>query len=118
MPPPLDTLRPKTPTNCPLQLLLGIITIGPWALFLIYDLLLFTVRSLYHEIPYYGGRAQGKRRPRAPTLTERPGGRRRTFSISGSAGGSTGLDGSDDGGVKKREGDVGRGEASAVFEED
>ncbi|MCJ1371486.1 hypothetical protein MMC20_002703 [Loxospora ochrophaea] len=67
-------------------LLLGILTIGPWALFLIYDLLLYLFRTAAYEVPYFGGRAKGRKRPRAPSLTERPDGRtRRTFSISGAA---------------------------------
>ena len=36
-----------------------------------------------YEIPHVGGRAQGKRRPRAPSLSERPNGRARTFNIGG-----------------------------------
>ncbi len=58
-------------------------TIGPWALFIIYDVLLYLVRAVAYEIPYIGGRARGRQRPRAPTLAERPNGRARTFSIGG-----------------------------------
>ncbi|KAF2473475.1 uncharacterized protein BDR25DRAFT_218651 [Lindgomyces ingoldianus] len=65
-----------------LFLLLGIITIGPWAVLLLYDLLLYIVRSITHEIPLVGGRARGKARPRAPSLTERPSGHRRKFSLA------------------------------------
>lgn len=36
-----------------------------------------------YEIPVVGGRVQGRRRPRAPSLTERPSGRRRAFSLRG-----------------------------------
>ncbi len=64
------------------QLLLGVATIGPWAVMIIYDLLLYIVRSITYEIPYFGGRARGRRRPRAPSLAERPNGRPRSFSIS------------------------------------
>ncbi|CAO1601695.1 hypothetical protein XANCAGTX0491_005338 [Xanthoria calcicola] len=64
-------------------LLLGILTIGPWALLLIYDLLLWIFRSIFYIIPFVGGRARGKKRPRAPSLSERPSGRVRTFSIGG-----------------------------------
>jgi hypothetical protein len=65
-----------------LQLLLGAIIIGPWALLLLYDLLLYLFRSLTYEIPVVGGRARGKTRPRAPSLTERPSGHRRRFSLA------------------------------------
>ena len=58
-------------------------TIGPWLLFIVYDVLLYFVRAVTYEIPYIGGRAQGRQRPRAPTLAERPNGRARTFSIGG-----------------------------------
>jgi hypothetical protein len=64
------------------QLFLGIITLGPWAALLIYDLVLYLVRTVTYEIPVVGGRARGKARPRAPSLTERPTGRRRRFSLA------------------------------------
>lgn len=64
------------------QLLLGLISIGPWAALLIYDLLLYVCRACAHEMPIVGGRARGKARPRAPSLTERPSGRRRNFSFA------------------------------------
>ncbi len=64
------------------QLLLGVATIGPWAVMIVYDLLLYIVRSITYEIPHFGGRARGRRRPRAPSLAERPNGRPRSFSIS------------------------------------
>ncbi|CAC9889140.1 hypothetical protein D6C90_00399 [Aureobasidium pullulans] len=56
---------------------LGVVTIGPWALLLVYDLLFYVYRSCAYHIPFIGGKAQGKRRPRAPSLTERPSGQRR-----------------------------------------
>lgn len=65
-----------------LQLLLGIATIGPWAILIVYDLLLYIIRSISYEIPYFGGRARGRRKPKAPSLAERPNGRPRSFSIS------------------------------------
>ncbi|KAF2016334.1 hypothetical protein BU24DRAFT_199754 [Aaosphaeria arxii CBS 175.79] len=65
-----------------LFLLLGIICIGPWAALLVYDVILYTGRSVTHEIPLIGGRARGKARPRAPSLTERPSGHRRRFSLA------------------------------------
>ena len=82
------------------KLLLGICTIGPWALMLVYDLILYISRSIAYEIPYFGGRARGRRRPRAPSLAERPNGRPRSFSISMNA--STGLDTDDKAGMRER----------------
>ena len=40
-------------------------------------------RVIAYEFPFFGGRANGERKPRAPTLTERPSGRRRAFSLRG-----------------------------------
>ena len=61
---------------------MGVILIGPWVFLLVYDLVLYIARSITHEIPIVGGRAQGKARPRAPSLTERPSGHRRKFSMA------------------------------------
>jgi hypothetical protein len=58
------------------------VTIGPWAALLIYDLILYLFRTLTYEVPVIGGRARGKARPRAPSLTERPTGSRRRFSLA------------------------------------
>lgn len=66
-----------------LQLLLGIITIGPWLLLIVYDLVLYIFRAIAYEVPYFGGRARGRQKPRAPSFAERPSGRARTFSIGG-----------------------------------
>ncbi|KAF2828644.1 hypothetical protein CC86DRAFT_196115 [Ophiobolus disseminans] len=63
-------------------LFLGIIMIGPWAALLAYDLVLYIFRTITYEIPVFGGRARGKARPRAPSLTERPTGHRRRFSLA------------------------------------
>jgi hypothetical protein len=57
--------------------------IGPWAALLVYDLVLYLFRAAAYEIPYIGGRARGKARPRAPSLTERPTGQSRRFSRLG-----------------------------------
>ncbi|KAF2712277.1 hypothetical protein K504DRAFT_372681 [Pleomassaria siparia CBS 279.74] len=65
-----------------LFLLIAVLIIGPWAGVLLYDLLLYAVRSITHEIPVVGGRALGKARPRAPSLAERPSGHRRKFNIA------------------------------------
>ncbi|KAF2500388.1 hypothetical protein BU16DRAFT_556856 [Lophium mytilinum] len=62
-------------------LFLAILTIGPWAALLIYDVFLYIWRALAYEIPVVGGRARGKARPRAPSLVARPNGHRRSFSI-------------------------------------
>jgi hypothetical protein len=73
---------PKLPRANEAQLLMGVILIGPWVCLLVYDLILYIARSITYEIPIVGGRAQGKARPRAPSLTERPSGHRRKFSIA------------------------------------
>lgn len=65
-----------------LFLFLGLVAIGPWAALLVYDLLLYLFRATAYEVPVVGGRARGKARPRAPSLTERPSGHRRKFSIA------------------------------------
>jgi len=36
-----------------------------------------------YEVPYVGGRARGKQRPRAPSLAERPDGQPRRMSMVG-----------------------------------
>lgn len=61
-------------------------TIGPWAVLLVYDIILYIVRAIAYEVPFFGGRARGRGRPLAPSLKERPNGRRRTFSISTGSG--------------------------------
>lgn len=62
-------------------LVLGTITIAPWALLLAYDLTLYVSRLLYFITPVIGGHAQGERRPPAPTLDTRPSGRPRSWSV-------------------------------------
>jgi hypothetical protein len=47
------------------QLFLGLVMIGPWAALLIYDLVLYIVRTITYPIPIIGGRARGRSRPRA-----------------------------------------------------
>lgn len=92
-------------TDKPLQLLLGMLTIGPWALLIFYDILLWIFRSILYIIPFVGGRARGKKRPRAPSLSERANGRRRTFSIGGTQ--LTGVDNSEKDGLRERILDIG-----------
>jgi len=65
-----------------LQLLLGALVIGPWLLLLVYDAVLYIFRTATYDIPYVGGRARNRPRPRAPSLSERPSGRARTFSLT------------------------------------
>ncbi|TVY76151.1 hypothetical protein LSUE1_G006627 [Lachnellula suecica] len=64
-------------------LLLGFLSIGPWVLLIIYDAFLYLFRTSTYEIPYIGGRARSRPRPRAPSLSERPSGKpRRRFSLT------------------------------------
>lgn len=63
------------------QFVLALLTLGPWLLLLAYDLLLYIWRSVTYEIPYFGGRARGKRRPRVPSLTDRSRGHVRNISL-------------------------------------
>ncbi|KAI1616523.1 hypothetical protein EDD37DRAFT_604787 [Exophiala viscosa] len=49
-------------------LLLALINILPWILALVYDFLLYLGRVVRHEVPFFGGRARGENRPRAPSL--------------------------------------------------
>ncbi|KIV79547.1 hypothetical protein PV11_07099 [Exophiala sideris] len=49
-------------------LLLALINILPWILAILYDFVLYLGRVVWHEIPFFGGRARGKNRPRAPSL--------------------------------------------------
>lgn len=60
---------------------MALFTVGPWALFFIYDIILYLWRAVAYEIPVIGGRAQGRQRPRAPTLTERPDGETRNLGL-------------------------------------
>ena len=59
------------------------ITIVPWAFLILYDILLYIWRAGTYNIPVIGGRARGRRRPVVPSFTERPSGRRRAFSMTG-----------------------------------
>jgi len=73
-------------------LVLGLITIGPWAALLIYDALYYIWRLITYELPFVGGKARGRPRPRAPSLTERPSGHRRKISLPGTRLVSSGSD--------------------------
>lgn len=43
---------------------------SPWLLAILYDFVLWITRSIWYEIPVYGGRAKGETRPRAPSLRD------------------------------------------------
>lgn len=43
---------------------------SPWLLAILYDFLLWVARSIWHEMPVFGGRARGETRPRAPSLRD------------------------------------------------
>ncbi|RMY76446.1 hypothetical protein D0862_13745 [Hortaea werneckii] len=64
-------------------LALACLTVGPWLMILAYDIVLYIWRSATYELPGFGGRARGRARPRAPSLSERPSGHKRRFSIAG-----------------------------------
>ncbi|KAL2003606.1 hypothetical protein VTN02DRAFT_3152 [Thermoascus thermophilus] len=66
-----------------LFIVLGLATIGPWAALIVFDFLLYIFRVALYEMPVIGGRARGGLRPRAPSLSERPNGHRRAFSLRG-----------------------------------
>ncbi|OAL23536.1 hypothetical protein AYO20_10981 [Fonsecaea nubica] len=52
-------------------LILAIINIAPWLLAILYDVLYYICRRMWHEVPVWGGRARGEHRPRAPSLRDR-----------------------------------------------
>ncbi|KAJ9610491.1 hypothetical protein H2200_005268 [Cladophialophora chaetospira] len=52
-------------------LILATINMTPWILAILYDLLYYVCRRVWHEIPFIGGRAQGAQRPRAPSFRDR-----------------------------------------------
>lgn len=56
------------------QLFLGALVLGPWLLLVVYDFFVYVFRVVTYEIPFIGGRARNRPRPRAPSLSERPGG--------------------------------------------
>jgi hypothetical protein len=63
------------------QIFLAILNFSPWLIAILFDLAFYIARRIWHEIPVYGGRARGERRPQAPNLTR--GRRRRTLSLAG-----------------------------------
>lgn len=44
---------------------------SPWLLAILYDFVLWVCRTIWYELPVFGGRAQGDQRPRAPSLRDR-----------------------------------------------
>ncbi|EME41696.1 hypothetical protein DOTSEDRAFT_112301, partial [Dothistroma septosporum NZE10] len=60
-----------------LFLLCAFLIFGPWLFMIVYDILLYVWRAATYELPVVGGRAHGRQRPRAPSITERPSGHRR-----------------------------------------
>jgi hypothetical protein len=48
------------------QLFLGALSIGPWLLLVIYNVLLYFVRVTLYDMPVIGGEARNRPRPRAP----------------------------------------------------
>ncbi|OAL33066.1 hypothetical protein AYO22_00151 [Fonsecaea multimorphosa] len=53
------------------KLILAIINMAPWLLAILYDVLYYICRRIWHEVPVWGGRARGEHRPRAPSLRDR-----------------------------------------------
>jgi len=82
-------------------LMLGILAIGPWFLLIIYDMILYVFRTATYEVPVIGGRARNRPRPRAPSLSERPSGKPRSFSLTSPGVPVDSVD-STMGGLKKR----------------
>ncbi|KAK4862164.1 hypothetical protein LT330_003302 [Penicillium expansum] len=83
---------------------LGLITIGPWAFLVFLDAIIWLYRLILWEVPWIGGRAGGRQRPRALSLNERPGGQRRAFGLRGvetDTGDSEGGDRDDSPGLKR-----------------
>jgi hypothetical protein len=53
---------------------------SPWLVAILIDLVLYIFRQFWYWVPIWGGRAQGRNRPRAPSLKDA---RRRTLSLAG-----------------------------------
>lgn len=65
--------------------MLGALIAAPWILLIVYDFFTYTFRVITYEIPYVGGRARNRPRPRAPSLSERPDGEPRQLGMSATA---------------------------------
>lgn len=53
-------------------------TLIPWTAILFFDFALYVCHMVLYEFPLIGGRAQGARRPRAPSISQRLDGGQRT----------------------------------------
>ncbi|EXJ56925.1 hypothetical protein A1O7_07269 [Cladophialophora yegresii CBS 114405] len=80
-------------------LILAILNIIPWILAIVYDVLYYVCRQIWHEVPFIGGRAQGAQRPRAPSLRDRA--RRMSFKDILTAGGGIGATGAGEAGERR-----------------
>lgn len=91
------------------------LAIGPWALLIVYDMILYVFRTATYEIPYVGGRARNRPRPRAPSLSERPSGKPRSFSLT-VPGVPTAVEAAEETveGLKKRLGSTSHGDDSTI----
>jgi hypothetical protein len=89
------------------------LTIGPWAVVILCDILLYIWRASTYEIPIVGGRARGRQRPLIPSLTELPR-TRSTWSQSGTTYNGTG----DEDGSAQGEYDTGEGEDDVENEDE
>jgi len=79
---------------------LAVLNFSPWLFALLFDIGLYIVRRIWHEVPVYGGRACGETRPRAPNLAD--GGRRRTISLTGIMGSASPGSVREEGQLRKR----------------
>jgi hypothetical protein len=52
---------------------------SPWLLAILIDVVLYIFRQVWYWVPIWGGRAQGRSRPRAPSLKAR----KRNLSLAG-----------------------------------
>ena len=52
---------------------------SPWLIAILIDLFLYVFRQVWYWVPIWGGRAQGRTRPRAPSLKDA---RRCTLSLA------------------------------------
>ncbi|RVX68168.1 hypothetical protein B0A52_08676 [Exophiala mesophila] len=77
-------------------LLLSILNLLPWVIAVIYDILYYISRQIWHEVPIWGGRARGQTRPRAPTLRGRDRGMSFRDIVTGGGGGGGGNNNGDD----------------------
>ena len=68
-----------------MKFILGALVAVPWILLLVYDFFMYAFRVITYEIPYVGGRARNRPRPRAPSLSERPDGEPRQIGLPATA---------------------------------